>query len=201
MTRVIEISGKSGHGKDCLGEILKNELERYNQKVLITHFGDPVKWFAKQYFGYKGVKDVNDRTILTTVGTDIGRGYNENYWANIIGGFIAATARKNLYDVVIIPDLRFYSEHETISRYCREELMPLYTIRINRFNPDGTPYKNPNMTEEQLNHISECELDGFLPNYVIKNDGDLDWLKECAHTIIAQILPIYKKYKFDNSEN
>lgn len=199
MTTVIEISGKSGHGKDCLGQILKNELERYGQRVLVTHFGDPVKWFAKQYFGYKGIKDTNDRTILTTVGTDIGRGYDQNYWANIIGGFIAATARKNLYDVVIIPDLRFYSEHETISRYCREELMPLYTIRINRFNSDGTPYKNPNMTEEQLNHISECELDDFPTDFIINNDGQPETVEQAAHMIMRQILPNYKE--FDNLEN
>ena len=199
MTTVIEISGKSGHGKDCLGQILKNELERYGQRVLVTHFGDPVKWFAKQYFGYKGIKDTNDRTILTTVGTDIGRGYDQNYWANIIGGFIAATARKNLYDVVIIPDLRFYSEHETISRYCREELMPLYSIRINRFNSDGTPYKNPNMTEEQLNHISECELDDFPTDFIINNDGQPETVEQAAHMIMRQILPNYKE--FDNLEN
>ena len=194
MNKVILISGKSSHGKDELGRLLEKQFTKYGQKVLVTHFGDPVKWFAKAYFGYRGIKDEIDRSILTSVGTEILRSYDNNYWANIIGGFMAAVTRKKLYNVVIIPDLRFYSEYETIRKYCQEENIELFTVRINRINPDNTPYTNPRMTAEQLNHISECELDNFSTDFIVENKSEMRELEESAFTIMRQIFPNYKDF-------
>ena len=193
------ISAKSAHGKDYFANTLMKELHNYHQKVLITHFGDPVKWFAKEYFGYKGIKDSADRKILQYVGTQLLRTYNDTYWADIIGGFVAAISKENLYDFVLIPDLRFHSEYLTIYNYCKQEKTPLYTVRINRYDKNGLPYKNPLMTEEQLNHISECELDGFPMDFIIDNDGKPETIEQAAHTIMRQILPNYKEFDKHNN--
>ena len=36
----ITISGKSGSGKDTFADILKEELEKLNKRVLVIHFAD-----------------------------------------------------------------------------------------------------------------------------------------------------------------
>lgn len=198
MNKVILISGKSSHGKDELGRLLEKQFTKYGQKVLITHFGDPVKWFAKAYFGYDGEKNIDGRNILQYVGTTLMRSYSKFYWADIIGSFIAAVTRNNLYDVIIISDLRFYSEYEAICKYCLEEGLELFTIRINRINPDGTPYKNPQMTKEQLNHISECELDDFRADFIVENKSEMRDLEESAFTVMRQIFPNYKEFDKSN---
>ena len=198
MNKVILISGKSSHGKDELGRLLEKQFTKYGQKLLVTHFGDPVKWFAKAYFGYDGEKNVDGRSSLRYVGTTFMRTYSKFYRADIIGGFIAALNRENLYNVIIIPDLRFYSEYETICHYCREEHIELFTIRINRINPDGSVYTNPQMTTEQLNHISECELDNFSTDFIVENRSEMRDLEQSAFTVMRQIFPNYKEFDKSN---
>ena len=187
--KIILISGKSAHGKDFLASCLKEEFEKNNQKVLIASFGTPVKWFAKEYFNYTDKTKITDRSILTWLGTEIMRKWNENYWCEIIGQFVAAIGKNNIFDIAIIPDLRFHSEYLTIYNYCKQEKMPLYTIRINRYDKDGLPYKNPLMTEDQLNHISECELDDFPTDFIVDNNSQPGIVEQAAHMIIRQILP------------
>ena len=50
MKGTIVISGKSGSGKDQLAQYMKETLEKHNQKVLIIHYGDAVKWVLRDYF-------------------------------------------------------------------------------------------------------------------------------------------------------
>ena len=48
--KVICISGKARHGKDTLATILKKRLEDNGNRVLITHFGDLVKYICEKFF-------------------------------------------------------------------------------------------------------------------------------------------------------
>ena len=156
--KILIISGKAGNGKDTLGQIFKNKIEERGERVLTIHFGDPVKWFAKAYFGYQGIKDVKDRKILQTLGTDMMRTNYPTYWGEMIAKFISVC--KNLYDYCIIPDWRFQNELEMVELYNKN----IITIRVER-----PGYVNPNMTPEQLNHISECELDNFNFDWIVEN--------------------------------
>lgn len=175
--KVILISAKSQHGKDTVAQMMKNELESKGEKVLIIHFGDPVKWFAREYYNWDGKKDIEGRSLLQYIGTTMMRTYDDRYWGNIISKFIAAN---NDFTYAIIPDWRFFSEEQAISEYNNN----LYTIRIERLNPDGTKYRNPAMTDEQFNHISETELDRNIFDWIITNRGSLDELHEKVKTII-----------------
>lgn len=176
------ISGKSGHGKDQFADFLKRNLEIKHYRTMIIHFGDPVKWFASQYFNYKGTKDIEDRTILQTLGTDIVRKRFPDYWAKIIAKFVAAI--EDEYDFIIIPDLRFINELLTVKKYNKN----IVSVRIDRFNPDGTYYINPNLTEEQRNHISECELDDYCCDWEVANDGTLDTLDQTAYDLMEELI-------------
>lgn len=57
MKKVICISGKAQHGKDTTATILKAALEGRNNKVLIFHYADLLKYLCKEYFGWNGEKD------------------------------------------------------------------------------------------------------------------------------------------------
>ena len=176
--KVIMISGKSQSGKDTIARMMYKILQDHGAKTLIISFADPVKWIAERYYNWNGDKTKPEgRALLQKIGTTIMRTHYPTYWAEIIGKFISAA---NEWDCVIIPDLRFQNEFETIS----EHNINCETIRIERYNQDGSSYVNPNMTKEQLNHISECELDNFPFEWVIENRGSLEELEESAKELL-----------------
>jgi len=182
--KTILISGKSGSGKDVFASFLKNELEENGKHTIITHYGDPVKYFAKEYFGWDGIKDENGRHLLQTLGTELVRSVLPNYWTGVIVGFLDAMEAHNKFDVAIIADIRFENEAEIPY----EQLEDVTLIRMSRYNPDGTPWINPVLTEEQRNHSSETSLDeynGF--DYIIHNDEGLDTLKESARALLIDM--------------
>ena len=181
--KILLISGKSASGKDALADALYTELFNQEKKVLRIHFGDPVKWLAKLAYNWDGNKDVAGRELLQTLGTTKMRSYDNTYWARIISEYIAAITPYNDFDYVIIPDLRFMSEFETICAYNND----VVTIRVNRYDTQGRPYYNPKMTIKQLTHISECELDHFNFEYIIENSGSLDDLADAAHLLLEDL--------------
>lgn len=181
--KVILISAKSQHGKDTVANLMKEELEHKGEKVLTIHFGDPVKWFAREFYNWDGNKDIKGRGLLQYIGTTLMRQYDEYYWGNMISSFIAASGAKKNFTYAIIPDWRFYSEETAI----RNENENVYTIRIERLNPDGTSYRNPAMTDEQFNHISEIELDDATFDWIITNSSSINDLREKVKTILHYI--------------
>lgn len=164
--KTILISGKAGHGKDTVAQIMKEELERQGEKVLIIKFGDPVKWFAREYYNWNGEKDEKGRSLLQYIGTEMMRTYNKYYWGVIVSEFVAANED---FTVALIPDWRFISEE-----YCiHDDVENYYTLRVER-----PGFIHPSMTNEQLNHVSETELDNYSFDYTIWNDGTIDDLRE-----------------------
>lgn len=166
--KTILISGKAGYGKDTVATFLKEKLELCNEKVLIIKFGDPVKWCARNYYNWDGEKNTAGRQLLQYIGTEMMRSYDEYYWGRIIGEFIAANKD---FTYALIPDWRFYTEREAILAANKQ----CYTLRVERPN-----YINPNMTKEQLAHISENELDNYNFDYIIYNNGSLKDLQTNA---------------------
>lgn len=144
--QLILISGKAGHGKDTLAGFLKECMEADGKKVLITHYGDLLKYICKQFFGWDGQKDEKGRTLLQYVGTDIIREQKPNYWVDFIAGILRMF--KDEWDYVLIPDVRFPNEIEGM-----KEFNPKH-IRIIRpgFNM---------LTKEQQKHPSETALDNY----------------------------------------
>lgn len=164
--KVCLISGKAGHGKDTVAQSLKQLLEQQGEKVLIIKFGDAVKWFAREYYNYTGIKDVKERSLLQYIGTEMMRSYDKNYWGRIVSEFIAANTD---FTYALIPDWRFKSELKMIKKHNKN----IITVRVVRGNEDSL-WVNPNMTAEQQQHISEIELDNFEFDYIINNFGTYD---------------------------
>ena len=179
MGKILMISGKSASGKDAVAKIIQEELS--NKKILTIHFGDPVKWIARDDYNWNGEKNEQGRALLQYIGTTLMRSYNPIYWADIIAQYVAAT--RDQYDIVLIPDLRFKNEYNTVANYNDNIIL----IRVERYNEDGSLYLNPLMTYEQSHHISECELDNFAFHIIIENSGTLKDLQASVKTALHEI--------------
>ena len=180
--KVIMLSGKSSSGKDAVANALENKLKKLNQRVLIIHFADLVKYYAIQYYKWNGEKDEVGRNLLQTIGTGMMRNYDPDYWALIVAKFVDAA--KNDFDFTLIPDWRFINEYEGVANYNANVI----TIRVNRYNEDGSPYISPNMSEEQLTHVSENQLDNYSFNYIIENRSNLEELEASADIVLEEIM-------------
>ena len=177
--KLILISAKLQHGKDTTAGLLKVELEKNGNKVLICHYADLLKYICKTFFNWDGKKDDKGRTILQYVGTDIIRHQCEDYWVKFMMEILFMFRKE--WDYVLIPDTRFPNEIEYAnSSWIGEE--NVYTIRINR------PNFNSGATEEQLNHPSECSLDEYEFDHYITNDGTLDELNDKVKLLLDRLM-------------
>ena len=184
---IIAISGKIGSGKDLTGSIIKElspynnwEVKKFAGKLkeicsLILNF--PVEYFEVPDFkqrelgsewDYTKKEDVKTegnlsykkamtvRDLLQLLGTNAFRDQvHPNIWVNAL--FSDYTQDSNW----IITDCRFINEAEAIKK--RGGVI----VRIER-------------EEESVrhDHSSESELDTWEFDYVIKNDSDIETLKE-----------------------
>ena len=160
--RVILISGSARFGKDSTAFMMKELLEKQKKKVLIIHYADNLKLFAKNYFGWSGQKDQKGRELLQWLGTDM--------VVALLKGI------KTLYDYVIIPDVRFPNE---IDKMC--DNFDCVTAPVIRPNFDN------GLTDEQKNHPSEVALKDYPMEYELINDGDLEKLLETTRTFLKNI--------------
>ena len=183
MKGTIVLSGKSGSGKDMMAQFMKDELAKHGKKVIIMHYADALKWILREYFDWDGKKDEVGRTLLQMVGTDMVRAVHPGYWTGIVVGFLQALEPTSNFDLAIIPDARFENEVDI----ALQMLQNCVAVRIERKNPDGTPWVNPNLTEDQLKHPSETSLDCYAFDYVVHNDEGLETLKESAISILKDL--------------
>ena len=163
--KIYAISGKAQHGKDTFAELLYQELTGKGYKVLVTHYGDLVKYICKTIFQWDGQKDEYGRHLLQYVGTDIVRSENPDYWVNFVADIIKFFGDN--WDYVLIPDTRFPNEIDVL----KENFNNVKHIRVARPNFEST------LTDEQKKHPSETALDDSWPDVKVINAGTLDDLK------------------------
>lgn len=164
--KVILISGKAQNGKDTVAKFLHKTLVDDGNRVLITHYGDLLKYICRNYFGWDGQKDEKGRQMLQYVGTDVIRKQNPTLWVDFVA-MILKYFHEN-WDYVIIPDCRFPNEVTTMA----ENGFDTVHLRVVRSN-----FESP-LTEEQQKHPSETALDDVTPDWYIFNDGTLQHLEE-----------------------
>lgn len=163
--KIYAISGKAQHGKDTFAELLYQELTEKGYKVLVTHYGDLVKYICKTIFNWDGQKDEKGRHLLQYVGTDIIRKEKPNYWVDFVVDIIKFFGEN--WDYVLIPDTRFPNEVDVL----KENFNNVKHIRVTRPNFEST------LTDEQKRHPSETALDDSWPDVKVPNVGTIDDLK------------------------
>lgn len=189
----IAISGKANSGKNTLAKMIVKELRAtYTGTISASYlaFADPIKKMAmimfptlpkKWFFGpsnfrneiipgaFKDDKPLTVRQLLFDLGTQVGRGYQDNIWLYNFDEVL----RKNPANIVITPDERFRNEFDHL------KLKGFFQIRL--YRPTDEPI---------INHISETGQDMIKDSefdYVVHNDKSLKHLK----TLIAkEIIPL-----------
>lgn len=163
--KIVTISGKAQNGKDTTAGFLKDALEADGYTVLITHYGDLVKYICQTYFGWDEKKGARGRTLLQYVGTDVVRAEQPDFWVEFIDNILDLFPDK--WDYVLVPDCRFPNEIYIL----KKRGFDVTHLRVIR---DG--FESP-LTPEQQNHPSETALDDEEPDYAIHNAGSLDDLR------------------------
>lgn len=163
--KVCCISAKARHGKDTAAELIKEYLEENNQRVLITHYADLVKFVCTKFFDWDGQKDEKGRTLLQYVGTDIISSQQPSYWVDFIISILKFFEDK--WDYVLIPDCRYPIEVTRMAEY-----FDTTVLRVERPNFDN------GLTEKQKNHPSEVDMDNFMFDIILYNDKGLEEFKE-----------------------
>lgn len=181
--KIICISGKARSGKDTIANILKSLFEKDQQKALIVHYADLLKFMASNYAGWDYVKDEYGRTLLQYLGTDIVRKENEDFWVNFVAQAINFTSSVVKYDYIIIPDCRFPNEID----YWLDNDYEVYWLEVFR-------EQESNLTENQKNHASEIGLNTYnrISPYAILNNGSLEDLEACIRRAMNKFIYLNK---------
>lgn len=180
--KVLLISGKAGHGKDTLAQLLKDKLELRGEKVLCPHFADLVKFYAKQYLGWNGEKDIAGRQMLQDIGNNSFRQFDPDYWARITAELIKIMGDYFGFTYAIVADTRYPNEIDVMKDYNSDVI----TIRIIR--SDGPrEWNNPNLTDEQKQNEGEIALDHYAFDYVVENCFGLEILSDTADNLIEDL--------------
>lgn len=174
---IVLIAGKAGSGKDTVAKMLDQILtETYRKRVLITHFGDLVKYVATNFFDWDGIKDEDGRTLLQRIGTDVVRRYDPDYWVRFLSQMFYFF--KDEFDYVLIPDFRFPNEYFFLEGYFKDEDVNIVTLKIERTF-------HSLLTREQQEHPSETMLDDFKFNVSFNNDKTYSELFESVQQKLA----------------
>lgn len=174
--KLILIGGKAEAGKTTTAEILKEKLEAYGKKVLITHYGDLLKYICKAFFDWDGKKNEKGRTLLQYVGTDVIRELRPNYWVDFLEGIFILF--NDEWDYVLIPDCRFHNECEIL----KNNGWDCTTVRVNRIDHENS------LTDEQRMHPSETDLDNYVFDYYVNSESGIEKLERKVESLFQYLM-------------
>lgn len=174
---ILGIAGKAQSGKDTVAEYI---VKKY--KFVKYSFADPIKEGCKKFFGFTDeqcwgkLKDVTDphwqvtpRKILQIMGTEVFQYFMPHkvpelktvgryFWVHLFIKWYKENEDKN----VIIPDVRFLHEIESIRR------LEGKVVRVSRSNIPSVG-----------KHASEMELDNYKSyDTIIVNNGTITELNK-----------------------
>lgn len=181
---IFTVSGKARNGKDSVADIMMKKL--YGKSIKIA-MADYLKFMASKYYGWDGEKDEKGRTILQQLGTERIREELNYDLFHVERVCQDIKIIENVYDYVFIPDVRFVNE----VRYTQAKF-PYNTTTI---HVDRIGFISP-LTEEQQNHRSENDLDGFQFDYNIVSLDGLDNLEKQIDLVLGHIIKQFNMKTF-----
>ncbi len=177
MYRVVSFSGKAQHGKTSSAIILKGFLEADGKRVCLINYADLLKFYAKTYFSWDGIKNNSGRTLLQLLGTERVRIGHPDYWVDHVINFTKLFA--NDFDYFLVADARFPNE---LNRWFEEDI-DITRVWVTRLNFDN------GLTEEQKNHPSETSLDLYTEwDWVIQSESGLNNLEKKVNLFYSVLI-------------
>lgn len=166
------ICGKAKAGKDTAASFLQKNIKN----SVILSITDPLKEYAKKVTGWNGDEKNKPRDFLQTLGVDVIQSkIDPNFLIRrVIEDIQVMSFYKN---VIIISGVRLKREIEMI----KKAFSNVVCMKIVRPNQDN------GLTNKQKNHITEKDLDNYLVDYTIINDGDLENLKKQVFQILKEV--------------
>jgi hypothetical protein len=181
--KIIAIAGKAESGKDTFANFTKQHLESKGKKVLILHNADYLKFICSQYLGWDGQKNDEGRKLLQEFGTDYVREqYDESYWVKSVVRVIELL--QDRFEYFLVPDSRFRDEFEVLRKNFEEDKPDNEVISVRIVRPNH----KSKLTQEQLNHRSETELDDYTFDYQMILDEGLKYPESRARVFVNKIL-------------
>ena len=130
-------------------------------------------WFYKKIKGYDFINSLSDiennKEIFRIFLQDLWmekRNIDKNYWLKKLEQQIKELP---LYSVIIITDIRLQNEIDELTNFCiKENQGSLISVKIEREGNLNTDY-----------HITETELSTISYDYLLVNNGDWTYEKDC----------------------
>lgn len=164
----IALTGRQRAGKDAAATHL---IYKYGMDRLA--FGDKLKILAHEIFPWVG-RDEKPRDLYLFMNSM--RDYDKGVWIKHVDRMYEHFTDKKSCNGVVITDVRQQNEFD----WCKENGFTIvritspYEERKFRAESSGDRFK-----EEDLEHKTEQETDGFDVDYEVNNDGSMDdlWAK------------------------
>lgn len=164
MKKIILVSGKARSGKNTLADYLKEKLEAKGNVVVVDMFAKYIKYYCTQ-MGWNGEKNEYWRGVLQNLGTEVIKeklNY-KSFHAKRLAEDIQILSEQFGVDYFIIADTRFRDEIYTMKAMFPDDVITVNVVRLGL---------KSNLTEKQLKHKSENDLNGFKFDYnIFVQDG------------------------------
>lgn len=160
---IICVCGKARCGKNFVSEIIYNECNKNNLKVIISPYTKYLKKYISEITNWDMTDKDKPRDLLQKLSSELIKGKLKNKDFFIRRQLEDIEFYSYFFDVIIIPDVRFSKEIEVL----KEKYNNVISIGIVRENYDN------GLNKEQQNDITETSLDNYKNyDYFIKNNGD-----------------------------
>lgn len=171
MSYAILITGRAGSGKTEVARIIKHHLN-----VEIIPMAENLKEIATFEFDWDGRKDERGRRLLQEIGS-VGRAYQEDMWVDRV---VARWKEiSGLHAGMVSDDVRYQNEIDVV----RREFDYVFVVQVTRPGSEGLY----GLSEEALGHSSEAHWADLQPDFMVRNDGDLDQL-ECRVEVVINAI-------------
>lgn len=156
---IFVLSGKAKSGKNLIADKIENYYK--NKRCIQISYAFYLKNYVKNIYDWNGSEEDKPRELLQKIGIDL---IKNKIDSNLLIRRVCEDIKvySYFYDIIIITDARLKDEIEIPKRLFNN----VVTIRIDSI------YYDKKMTIEQMNHITETNLDNYNKFDYIINDFD-----------------------------
>lgn len=181
---ILAFNGAMGSGKSTAIERL---IEIHEGRVVNVKFAQPL--YDMQEMIYRRIQDVHqrpesfikDRKLLQWLGTEWGRGINENLWVRLWKKRVEDVHFGMKNALIVCDDVRFDNEAQVIKDLGGKVVHIFCTRTAQRID----------VKAGIANHSSEAGIDEKLIDMMVVNDGTVPEFRD-------NITKIYQSFGFDN---